>query len=78
MNAARACFLTDAAFDLSTKLYMFWRLAAGSQFYSNWGSVQRAINSACAGVSDGFQRPVAIHAAVETKNYVPKLQAVRT
>lgn len=70
---------TDAALTYLQKLYgMFgdWQLALAAY---NWGegSVQRAINkNRAAGLPTDFNS-LAAHMPAETRNYVPKLQAVK-
>lgn len=70
---------TDAALTYLQKLYdMFsdWQLALAAY---NWGegSVQRAINkNRAAGLPTDFNS-LSVHMPAETRNYVPKLQAVK-
>ncbi|TFW07632.1 LysM peptidoglycan-binding domain-containing protein [Oxalobacteraceae bacterium OM1] len=70
---------TDAALNYLQKLYgMFgdWQLALAAY---NWGegSVQRAVNrNRAAGLPTDFNS-LSPHMPVETRNYVPKLQAVK-
>src|SRR5262249_40033996 len=70
---------TDAALTYLQKLYgMFgdWQLALAAY---NWGegSVQRAINrNRAAGLPTDFSG-LSAHMPLETRNYVPKLQAVK-
>ncbi|WP_151445724.1 transglycosylase SLT domain-containing protein [Lacisediminimonas profundi] len=70
---------TDAALSYLQKLYgMFgdWQLALAAY---NWGegSVQRAINKAKAAGRDTDFNGLAPYMPAETRNYVPKLQAVK-
>jgi len=70
---------TDAALTYLQKLYdMFgdWQLALAAY---NWGegSVQRAVNkNRAAGLPTDFNS-LSVHMPAETRNYVPKLQAVK-
>lgn len=70
---------TDAALTYLQKLYgMFgdWQLALAAY---NWGegSVQRAVNkNKAAGLPTDFNS-LSVHMPAETRNYVPKLQAVK-